>query len=727
MTEVSGHRRSLEQAAALLVGADMSSTRAGAGVARLVLADGPSGLAMNLPDFSGKVPATSFPAPVALGASWDAALVEEVAGAIGREARAAGADVLLGPSINIKRSPLGGRNFEYYAEDPVLAGHLAAAFVRGVQGAGVGACLKHFAVNSQETDRMRVSAEVGEQALREIYLAAFEHVVTVASPAMVMASYNRVNGTYAAQHPWLLTQVLREEWGFDGAVVSDWGAVDDPVAAVAAGLDVQMPGPAEAARSAIVDAVPEGRLAESSVHEAADRVASLAARWAGRTSEQVDQVAHDELAVRAAAASFVLLRNDGEVLPLDVEDRLLVVGELAVDPHREGGGSAHVQADAADSPLDAVRRVWRETVEFTTGHDVEDAARRARGMDAVVVVVGPPAGTDTEGRDRDTLDLPADQVRLVQALGATGVPTVVVINAGGVVATSRWDQTVGAVLDVWLPGAGGSRAIAEVLRGAINPSGKLPETFPIALEDTATWPGFPATGGRALHAEGVLVGYRWFDRASKDVAYPFGHGLSYTRFAYADLQVRRLEGAGAECRFTLTNTGQREGAEVWQVYVAHPGDRADQPVRRLVAFGKEHLAPGESVAVTVELGRRAFTVWDDTEGGWTVAGGSYAVELGASSRDLRGRAEVVLDGERRRSPLGERSTLREWVEHDEYGPRLIAACHDADPSGSTVGFLTNPTVLMMIGDMPIARLLPDPGNALSEALLREVLGSGDPA
>ncbi|GII98877.1 beta-glucosidase [Sediminihabitans luteus] len=747
-------------AAVALVGAAMASTVPGADRPELVLADGPSGLAMNLPDFSGKVPATSFPAPVALASTWDVDLVQEVAAAIGTEARAAGAHVLLGPSVNIKRSPLGGRNFEYYAEDPHLAGRVGAAFVRGVQSAGVGACVKHFAVNSQETDRMRVSAELSERALREIYLPAFEQVVTTSAPAMVMASYNRVGGVHAAQHPGLLTGVLRDEWGFDGVVVSDWGAVDDPVAAVAAGCDLQMPGPAPAAVDAIVTAVADGDLPRSAVDTAVARLDAVARRWGAGSAPADDDgdraARHVALARRAAAASFVLLRNEGETLPLTGQGELLVVGALARAPRREGGGSAEVVGTSADTPWDALEAAWPGPSAFAPGYGPADGAdgadgaggpktdedagtnsdtstdtaaraarlrdeavARARGASAVVLVVGTPSGEDSEGSDRTTIDLPADQVALIEALAATGTPMTVVVNAGGVVAMP-WRESVGAVLAAWLPGCAGGAALADVLLGVVGPSGRLAETVPLAIEDTPAWPGFPASDGRALHGEGVLVGYRWYDRADRAVAYPFGHGLTYTRFGYGAPTVTAADDAHVVLAFDLTNRGDRAGAEVWQVYVSDPQDVADREVRRLAAFGRVELAPGASRTVEVVLDRRAFARWDDRTHGWAVSAGEHVVAVGASSRDLRGEVGVHREGDHARPTLTEGSTLREWLTDDLAGPLLLAEAGRRDPSGASVGFLSDPTVRQMIGDMPVHRLFDGPAPALGPALLDAV-------
>ena len=737
----STRRDQLLGAAQLLTGADMASTRQTEDVPRLVMSDGPSGLAMNLPDFAGKVPATSFPSPSALAATWDVDLLAQVGSAIGAEARAAGADILLGPSVNIKRSPLGGRNFEYYAEDPFLAGRVGAAFVRGVQSEGVGACIKHFAVNSQESDRMRVSAEVSERALREIYLPAFEHIVRTTGPAMVMASYNRINGQYAAQSPRLLTQILREEWGFTGVVVSDWGAVDDPVRAVAAGLDIQMPGPADAARDAIVDAVASGELETSTVFAAAERVAQTARAWSGLPARAIDHGAHEKLARRVAERSVVLLRNEGQVLPLAGTGTLLVLGELARAPRREGGGSAHVGGESSgETPLDALRASWIGEVRFdaaygddgSTLRDLEDCLAQASDADAVVVFAGPPAGTDSEGYDRSTIELPPAQVRLIEEVSRTARPTVVVLNAGGVVRTSPWEADVAAVLHTWLPGGHGAGAIADILVGNVNPAGKLTETFPLAIEDSPTFPGFPATDGRALHAEGVLVGYRWYDRVGKDVAYPFGHGLSYTTFEYSALEVSTPSDASASTgdgpvhlSFLLSNTGERAGTEIWQAYLERAGASPDAAVRELVGFGAVTLEPGTSQLVRFTVEAPSFRIWSEETNGWFAPGGEHTISVGSSSRDLRCVTGVSRRSDRVLVPLTQGSTLREWVRHDVYGPLLLEQVAEADPSGRTTGFITDTTVLTMIGDMPVHRLFGDTGNALSAELLQRVRQAAD--
>lgn len=731
MTETTPTDGDLVRHAALLSGADMSHTRPDNDVRALTLSDGPNGLAMNLPDWSGKVPATCFPAPVALAATWDVELVSRVAAAIGREARAAGADVLLGPSINIKRSPLGGRGFEYYSEDPFLTGRIGAGFVTGVQSAGVGACVKHFAVNSQETDRMRVSAEVSERALREIYLAAFEHIVSTACPAMVMASYNRVNGTYVTQDHRLLTEVLRDEWGFDGAIVSDWGAVDDRVEALRAGLDLEMPGPADASRRQILAAVTRGDLDASVVVDSAERLRRLARTWGAPAGAPADLEEHHELAVTASAASIVLLKND-DLLPLRTTGgQVAVIGELARTPHIQGGGSASASATQTDTPLAALRAALDRPVEFSVGYSSDpterealanEAVRIAQESDVAVVFLGPGEGSESEGYDRASLELPPEQCTLLARVVAVNARTVVVLDNGGIVLTSPWSADVGALVEAWLPGQGGGTAIAQVLTGVVNPSGRLTETIPLRLADTPAFPSFPGDGGRVFHGEGVFVGYRGYDHAERDVAFPFGHGLSYTRFAYEDIEV---VGDGAPSgdvvvEFTVRNVGAVAGAEVWQVYLKPERGVAQRPVRTLAGFGKVELDAGGSTRVRTTVVPREFARWDDLRDGWVVDAGTYTIEVGASSRDIRLQSDVSRVASGPATRLTPRSTLREWLTDPDAGPALLRLAAAVDPAGSTAGFLSNPVILTMIGDLPIERLFDDPSTALGPELLARV-------
>ncbi|MFJ9387820.1 glycoside hydrolase family 3 C-terminal domain-containing protein [Nocardioides sp. NPDC101246] len=718
---------SLVEAATLLSGADMVSTQAIAehGIASVRMSDGPHGLAMNLPDWTGKVRATCFPSATALAATWDTPLVGRVAAAIGAEARANGAAVLLGPGLNIKRSPLGGRGFEYYSEDPVLAGHIGAAFVEGVQSSGVGACVKHYAVNSQETDRMRVSAEVSERALREIYLSAFEYVVRTARPAAVMASYNRVNGEYVTQSHRLLTETLREEWGFDGVVISDWGAVEDRVRALAAGLDLEMPGTGTESRDKILAAVSVGDLDEARVRASARRISDLARSWTpSEDGRSVRTAAHHRLSVEAAAAAMVLLSNDG-TLPLDVdgEEPILVVGPAALEPRIQGEGSSRVGVGDLQAPWAAIEAATDRPVRYEPGYAgatgveedlgarVAEAAANAR--DVVLFVAG---DAESEGYDRASIDLADEQIELIDQLVAANPRTVVVLNNGGVLAGGDWVQQPAALVEAWLPGEGYAEAVADVLFGCVNPAARMPETMPISIADTPAHLDFPGTGGRTFHGEGVFVGYRGYDRAGREVAFPFGHGLSYTTFEYRRLTAARV-GDDVHVRFSLANTGKHAGAEVWQVYAEPASSSVPVPTRVLCGFGKQHLEPGDQVVIEVTVPWRAFARWDDRLDGWCVDGGEAQIAVGASSRDLRQSVRLHVDHRSPDSALAEGSTLREWLDHPVLGPALIEEASTADPSGATVDFITNPVVRTMIGDMPIRRLFGDPTNALSSDML----------
>ncbi|MFN2522763.1 MAG: glycoside hydrolase family 3 C-terminal domain-containing protein [Mycobacteriales bacterium] len=567
---------SLEQKVSLLSGRDFWSTRAlDVGVPSVVMTDGPHGVRLQADDFGqmglhASRPATCFPPAVAVGSSWDPDLAARVGAAVGREARALGVHVVLGPGVNIKRSPLCGRNFEYYSEDPLLSGVLAAAHVRGQQAQGVGASVKHFAANNQETDRMRVSADVDERTLREIYLPPFERVVTEAIPATVMAAYNRINGVHACENRWLLTDVLRDEWGFAGVVVSDWGGVNDAVAAVRAGLDLQMPGPADADGLRLLAAVRAGELDEAAVDEAVRRVLALAGFADVEQAEPVDLESHHALARELAAECAVLLKND-DVLPLTAGQRIAVIGEFARTPRYQGGGSSHINPTQVDAALDAIASLTAD-VQFAPGFSLDEgtdgAALRdtavglARSADVAVVFAGLGAREESEGFDRATLDLPPDQVALIRAVAAVAPRTVVVLSHGGVVSLEGWVDDVDAVLDCSLLGQAGGGATADLMFGLVNPSGHLAETIPIRLEHTPSYVNFPGEQGHVRYGEGVMVGYRWYETVGLPVRYPFGHGLSYTTFATTDVAVESTGTDSARVTVTVSNTGARLGKHV---------------------------------------------------------------------------------------------------------------------------------------------------------------------
>jgi beta-glucosidase len=716
----------LEEKASLLSGLDFWHTQpverdGGTVVPSVMVTDGPHGLRKQAESadhlgIGNSVPATCFPTAAALGSSWDADLLHRVGEALGRETRANDVAVLLGPGVNIKRSPLCGRNFEYFSEDPVVAGELATALVEGIQSLGVGTSLKHFAANNQEADRMRVSADVDERTLREIYLPAFERVVTKAQPWTVMCAYNKVNGVYASQHDWLLSTVLRDEWGFEGLVVSDWGAVRDRVAGVAAGLDLEMPSSGGRTDAEVVAAVRSGALDEAAVDAAARRVLHLVARSlpALDAPGTFDVDAHHALAREAAAAGTVLLRNvplDGApLLPLTDAADVAVIGELARTPRYQGAGSSQVNPTRLDDALTALRAAAGADVPFAPGYTlaegpaderspealVAEAVEAARGAGTVLVFLGLPAAYESEGYDREHLDLPADQVALLRAVAAANPRVVVVLAGGSAISVSAWQDAAPALLTGWLGGQAGGSAVADVLTGAVTPSGKLTETLPLRLEDTPAFGNFPGELGHVRYGEGVLVGYRWYDARRVEVAYPFGHGLSYTTFAYDDAAAE-VSGTGADARVRVTarvtNTGTVAGAEVVQVYVGDPQAQVQRPERELKAFAKVLLEPGESRVVTLDLDARDLSYWHPALRRWVLEGGEFRVAVGASSRDLRAELTVDVAGEDVTLPLHELSTLGEALEHPVAGP-MIRPALDASP--------IDPSMLAMATDMPLA-------------------------
>jgi beta-glucosidase len=571
-------RLTLEQKASLTSGGDFWHTQAvpDAGVPDVMVTDGPNGLrkqsgsgdAMAL---GGSDPATCFPPAVTLGCTWDVGLARRVGEAIGAEALAADVAVVLGPGVNIKRSPLCGRNFEYFSEDPFLSGRMGAAWVAGVQSRGVGTSLKHYAANNQETDRLRVSADVDERTLREVYLPAFEHV-RQEQPTTVMCAYNKVNGTHASEHHWLLTEVLRQEWGFAGMVVSDWGAVSNRVAALAAGLDLEMP--PSGTDQEVVDAVRSGELPEEVLDEAVRRVLTLVAREQSLPEERPgpDLDAHHALAREVAAAGAVLLRNEDGILPLaaDGTEVLAVIGELARTPRYQGAGSSQVVPTRLDAALEAIRALaGEERVRFAPGYTLDgpvdpaladEAVAAAREAGTVLLFLGLPPSAESEGFDRPDIALPPEQLALLRAVRAVNERVVVVLAHGGLVSVAGWEDQSAAVLDGWLGGQAGGSAMADLLFGRANPSGRLTETVPLRLEDTPSWLFFPGGEQHVRYGEGIYVGYRYHQTLGAPVAHPFGFGLSYTTFALTALVVRRTGPNAAEVSATVTNTGPVAGS-----------------------------------------------------------------------------------------------------------------------------------------------------------------------
>ncbi|MBT0772034.1 glycoside hydrolase family 3 C-terminal domain-containing protein [Kineosporia sp. J2-2] len=715
----------LEEKASLVSGASFWTTRSvdRVGIPAATLTDGPHGVRMQAGEsdhlgLNASHPATAFPTAAALGSTWDPELVEEVGQALGAESRALDVDVLLGPGVNIKRSPLCGRNFEYFSEDPLLAGALGTAWVKGVQSQGVGASLKHYAANNQETDRMRVSAEVDERSLREIYFPAFERTVTQAQPATVMCSYNKINGTYASQNHWLLTDVLRGDWGFTGYVVSDWGAVVDPVAAVAAGLDLEMPSSGDRGPAAIVAAVKAGTLDETLLDQAAERVVSVHERLRAARGEQAPKSvaeltdAHHALARRTAAAGSVLLKNDGGLLPLDPAEggRIAVVGEFARTPRYQGAGSSHINPTKLDDALSAIRATTTRAVSFEPGFTFdgsneealrEAAVKAASEADVVVAFLGLPDAEESEGFDRSHLDLAPVQTRLLTALLAANQRVVVVLSNGAVVSADGITDAA-AVLEMWLGGQASGLAAADILFGAAEPEGRLAETLPLRLADTPAFVNWPGSDRKVVYGERVYVGYRWYDTIGRDVAFPFGFGLGYTTFEFSDVAVTVADPkvAAAVVEVTVTNTGDRAGAEVVQVYVADPVAGVDRPAHELRAFSKVRLAAGESRRVRLELDERAFAYWAPT--GWLAEPGEYLIEVGASSRDIRHTTSITLDLPAVVPVLDEQSTYGEFSQHPQ-GAKVLEGF--VTGLGAAGAMFSDPAMTAMIDDIPMRNVI----------------------
>ena len=647
----------LEQKCALLSGDTVFTTRGykNAGVPSITLSDGPNGVrkqagAADHLGLNPSVPATCFPTAATVACSWDPALGEEIGRAMGEEAAAQKVAVLLGPGLNTKRSPLCGRNFEYFSEDPYLSGKMAAAYVRGIQSEGISACPKHFAVNSQELRRMASDSVVDERTLRELYLTGFEIVVKEAHPKALMSSYNLINGIYANENAHLLQDILREEWGFDGAVVTDWGGSNDHALGVKNGSTLEMPAPGGDAVRELLAAVRSGKIAEADVDARLDELLTLVLDTHAaveRHSRSFDADAHHALARRATGESVVLLKNDDALLPLAEGTRVAVIGDFAETPRYQGAGSSAVNSIKVDTFLDCLNDSGLHSVGFAPGFDRQgkpDAAKQAEAValaaeaDAVLLCLGLDEIKESEGLDRADMKLADNQIELLQAVREANPNTVVIVNAGASLETP-WLAHCKALVYGALGGQAGAGAMVDVLTGKINPGGKLAETWANAYADTPARDHFAGPGRTVQYREGLYVGYRYYQTTGVPVAFPFGHGLSYTQFAYSDLHADAHSAA-----LTVTNTGDRAGAEIVQLYVAKPNAEIFRPAQELKAFAKVQLAAGESKTVTLTLDDKAFRYWNTRTDSWEVEGGTYELRVGASSADIRLTAAVEVIG-----------------------------------------------------------------------------------
>lgn len=753
----------LEEKAGLCSGADFWRTKAveRLGIPALMLSDGPHGLRTQdvaAADPNASIDAVCYPAGCATAASFDPDLTRRLGAALGRECRAEGVNVLLGPAINIKRSPLCGRNFEYYSEDPYLAGALSAAFVQGLQGEGVGAAPKHFAANSQEYRRLSANSRLDERTLREIYLPAFEETVKTAAPATLMCSYNRVNGCYASEHKTLLNDILRGEWGFDGFVMSDWGAVADRVKGVAAGLELEMPGNGGLNDAKLVAAVQNGTLDEAVLDKAVTRLLNIILRYTDLakqgTPPAFDRVADHHLAADMATECAVLLQNKG-ALPLQAGQKVVYIGAFAQTPRYQGGGSSHVNTGRAVSALHAAEAANRN-VQYLRGfpadRDQRDegdflaAVAAAAAADTAVIFAGLPESFESEGFDRRHMQLPDCQNNLIARVAAVQKNTVVVLHTGAPV-ECPWADDVSAVLCLYLTGEGVGTAADRLLWGDACPAGRLPETWPLRLEDTPCYLDYPGDGVSADYREGVFVGYRWYDARQMAVRWPFGHGMSYTGFTYrgAELDKDEFDADGDEritIRVQVQNTGGVRGAEVVQLYVADttglpvPGGKVPQALR---GVHKLWLDPGETATVHFTVTARDFSWYSTDLGDWFAHPGRYELRLGHSSRDIRATLPLRLHT-KRRLPLtvDENTPLGILLADARTAPLLreLVAQAPAGVAGSGADIMSPEALPQMLDAMPLRALAGFAGSGselaaalpgLVAALQAAVAGEADPS
>ena len=712
----------LEEKAALCSGLDSWHTVPipRLGIPSVMMTDGPHGVRKEIEGESDdlltarSLPSTCYPTASALACSWDKELLFKLGEALGDECLAGDISILLGPGINIKRSPLCGRNFEYFSEDPLLAGELAAGFINGVQSKGVGTSLKHFAANNQETERMTTDTIVDERALREIYLTNFEIAVKNAKPWTLMCSYNKLLGEFCSESRHLLTEILREEWGFDGLVMSDWGAVNKRDDSIAAGLDLEMPTGGEDSINKITNAVKSGKLPESLLDTALERILELVFKGAeNKTLTEYDAKAHHKLARRIAGESMVLLKNDS-VLPLKKEGSLAVIGAFAKKPRIQGGGSSHINPTAMSIPLEEIEKAAGSGVELTysqgyqldegdtvfgsgfasvcdTPDDelIREALEAASCSETTILFAGLPDAFESEGYDRTHIRLPLGQLKLIEELTKVTKKLVLVLMNGSPI-EMPWLDSVNGVLEAYLAGQASGGAIADILFGDVNPSGKLAETFPVKVQDNPSYLFFPGSNNKAEYREGIFVGYRYYEKKQLKPLFPFGYGLSYTTFSYTSIETDKTELDDTETltvTVTVKNTGSCAGKETVQFYVRDVSSVAVRPEKELKGFAKLALEPNEEKAVSITLGKRAFAYYDESTHDWQVESGDFEILVGGSSADTPLKANVTVNSTfERKTVFSRNSTIGEMLA-DPVGASIMEEMAGAEYIASLPAFV----------------------------------------
>jgi beta-glucosidase len=717
----------LAEKAGMLSGADFWRLKGveRLGIPRVTVTDGPHGLRKQDESadhlaINASVPAVCFPAACATACSFDRRLLEGMGGLLGEECQAENVSVILGPGANIKRGPLCGRNFEYFSEDPYLSGEMAAAHIRGVQSRNVGASLKHFALNNQEHRRMSVSVHADERAIREIYLSSFETAVRKGKPWTVMCSYNKVDGVYMSENPLYLDTILKKEWGFDGYTVTDWGACCDHAAGVAAGMDLQMPSAGAANDDALVQAARDGRVSMERIDEAVTRILTVIYKYLDNhnPNAQYDKTAHHLEARRVASESAVLLKNERGILPLSADQKVAFIGQYASDPRYQGSGSSRINASRVTSALEAVKAVAE--VQYARGFDdaspddeaalAAEAVALAAQCDAAVLFIGLPGSYESEGFDRRHMRLPDNQVALIREVAKVNPRVVVVLHNGSPI-EMPWIDDVQGLLEMYLGGQAVGGAAVDLLYGIVNPSGKLAETFPLKLSDNPSYLNFPGDGDDVYYRESVYVGYRYYDKKEAAVLFPFGFGLGYTSFSYGGM---RVDNAAPSVQDTvtvsvdITNTGKLAGKEIVQLYTRGKHDGISRPLRELKGFEKVSLEPGETKAVSFTLSSRDFAYYEPPLHDWYTENGLYAVDIGASSRDIRLSADITISGARPLiRPLTTDSTLRDLMSVPGSEPIMkplldgLRRGFGIGDDGGAMGEGAERMFINMMGDMPI--------------------------
>ena len=737
-------KMTLEEKASLCSGETAWSTKAIArlGIPSIFMTDGPHGLRKAVGfDFTNSVPATCFPTASAVASSWNPALAQKMGEALGIESQANDVQILLGPGVNIKRSPLGGRNFEYFSEDPILAGTIATGYINGVQSQGVGTSIKHFAANSQETERMSNSSNVDERTLNEIYFPAFEMAVKNAQPWTVMCSYNKLNGVYASENGYLLTQTLKDKWGLKGFVVSDWGAVNERATGVEAGLNLEMPASGGFNDKKIVEAVKKGTLSEARLDQIVTELlaVTLKAKDSHKKGIVVDKVKHNELARQVSGECIVLLKNDNAILPLKSSlKKIAIVGDFAKNPRYQGAGSSQVRPTQILNALTELQKLAKGTeFSFSSGYNtagetdeakIAEAVQNAKNAELVILFAGLPDSYESEGYDRANLDMPAGHNKLIAEVAKVNKNVVVVLMNGAAV-SMPWKNDVSAIVEAYLGGQAGGGAIADVLTGKVNPSGKLSETFPARVEDTPAAIDFPSRDGNANYGEGIFIGYRYYDKKKIEPIFPFGYGLSYTTFGYSDINTNTTSAKDSDditISVKVKNTGKIAGKEVVQLYVHEQETEIARPENELKHFEKVSLLPGEEKTVSFKLTSRDFAYYNAKSHDWVVKSGKFDVLVGSSSRNLPLKQTIDIQSTRPAKVVLTRESLfkefKKAPNSEAIYAQIVQSFTGATKKAETEDEKKAAAFLeAMLADMPINKFLLLSGGKFTEENLNAIL------